>query len=61
MKISYKLEREKFSVNDYRTDQNIYETIRKRIEGRKKSKNIEQNLGTAPIPIKDFIYDKLII
>ena len=59
MKVKYKLVRKEGVVEDFRNDQRLVERIKQQLQGKRKSINYEQNLGTEPIPVKDFLYNKL--
>ena len=59
MKVKYKLERKEGFVQDFRNDQRLVERIKNYLKSRHRNRYIEQDLGTVPIPIKDFLYNQL--
>lgn len=59
MKVKYKLERKDGVVEDFRNDQRLIEIIKRQLQGKTVNRTVGQNLGTEPIPIEDFIYNKL--
>ncbi len=59
MKFKYTLERSNSFQEDVENNSKIVEYIKKDIERKKKNKFIEQDLGTLPIPIKEFLYQTL--
>jgi len=56
---SYTLKRVDNVGESFRSDMNIVELARKRAQKKHKRKYIEQDLGTDPIPVKDFLYKRL--
>jgi len=59
MKVKYKLERKDGVVEDFRNDQKLIERIKQQLKGKTVSRTVEQNLGTEPTPIEDFLYNTL--
>jgi len=56
---SYTLKRAINPGNDMRSDMNVVARAQNDVKARKKQKYIEQDLGTVPIPVKDFLYKQL--
>lgn len=56
---SYTLQRKMDAGKDFRSNQAIVEKARKEAESRRKGDYVEQDLGTMPIPIKDYLYKPL--
>jgi len=59
MRIAYRLERAIKPSEDLRADQQIIDFIRKSLKNRNSGKNMEIDLGVIPIPIKDFLFNRL--
>lgn len=59
MKIAYTLKRTARITEDFESDRRIIEYIRKTASKKRRGKFIEQDLGTFPIPVKDFLYQTL--
>lgn len=56
---TYSLKRAINPGNDMRSDMNVVARAKKDLKNRKKQKYVEQDLGTVPIPAKDFLYRQL--
>ena len=56
---TYTLKRAINPGNDMRADMRVVEQAQNDIKTRKKQKYVEQDLGTDPIPVKDFLYKQL--
>jgi hypothetical protein len=59
MKIAYTLKRKNDITEVLQSDTRIIEQIQKTANKKYRSKYVEQNLGTFPIAVKDFLYQTL--
>ena len=59
MRMRYTLQRAAKPSEDIRADQNIVEYVRKTLQNKHPHEYIEQDLGTEPIPVKDFLFKQL--
>ena len=59
MRMRYTLKRAVKPSEDIRTDQNIIEYVRKTAQNKHPREFVEQDLGTEPIPARDFLFKQL--
>jgi len=59
LRYSYTLKRALNPGEDLRSDMNVVEKAKNDAQKMQKQKYVEQDLGTKPIPVQDFLYQRL--